>query len=93
MNIPHYKLYAYFQVSIVGDFSEADIESCILDYLGTVQSTRNYEMEQKYNPVVFRPSSDLQSQQVSSNRLGSLDDGMSNALTYAYGLLPLNRCS
>ncbi|KAK9950839.1 hypothetical protein M0R45_006305 [Rubus argutus] len=52
------------EVSIVGDFSEADIESCILDYLGTVQSTRNYEMEQKYNPVVFRPSSDLQSQQV-----------------------------
>lgn len=34
--------------------------------MGTVRSTGNYETENKYNPVVFRPSpSDLQSQQVS----------------------------
>ncbi|XP_034224018.1 stromal processing peptidase, chloroplastic isoform X2 [Prunus dulcis] len=53
------------EVSIVGDFSEEDVESCVLDYLGTIRSTGNYEMENKYNPVVFRPSpSDLQSQQV-----------------------------
>ncbi|CAL9028320.1 unnamed protein product [Prunus brigantina] len=53
------------EVSIVGDFSEEDVESCVLDYLGTVRSTGNYETENKYNPVVFRPSpSDLQSQQV-----------------------------
>ncbi|XP_062099420.1 stromal processing peptidase, chloroplastic isoform X2 [Humulus lupulus] len=54
------------EVSIVGDFSEEDIESCILDYLGTVRATgiptRNHD---EYAPVVFRPSpSDLQSQQV-----------------------------
>ncbi|ONH98914.1 hypothetical protein PRUPE_7G271900 [Prunus persica] len=53
------------EVSIVGDFSEEDVESCVLDYLGTVRSTGNYETENKYNLVVFRPSpSDLQSQQV-----------------------------
>nr|XP_011469468.1 PREDICTED: uncharacterized protein LOC101308217 [Fragaria vesca subsp. vesca] len=52
------------EVSIVGDFSEEEIESCILDYLGTVQSAKHSEVEQKYNPVVFRASSDLQSQQV-----------------------------
>lgn len=55
-------------MSIVGDFSEEEIESCILDYLGTVQSAKHSEVEQKYNPVVFRASSDLQSQQVSSNK-------------------------
>ncbi|KAM1947694.1 hypothetical protein FF1_008326 [Malus domestica] len=53
------------EVSIVGDFSEEDVESCILDYLGTVRSKGNYEMENAYNPIVFRSSpSDLQSQQV-----------------------------
>ncbi|KAL6223602.1 hypothetical protein ACLB2K_006985 [Fragaria x ananassa] len=52
------------EVSIVGDFSEEEIESCILDYLGTVQSAKHSEVEQKYDPVVFRASSDLQSQQV-----------------------------
>ncbi|XP_024020096.1 stromal processing peptidase, chloroplastic isoform X2 [Morus notabilis] len=53
------------EVSIVGDFSEEDIESCILDYLGTVRATKNSKRERQYAPVVFRPSpSDLQSQQV-----------------------------
>lgn len=54
-----------FQVSIVGDFSEEDIESCILDYLGTVRATKDSKGERQYAPVVFRPSpSHLQSQQV-----------------------------
>lgn len=53
------------EVSIVGDFSEEDIESCILDYLGTVRATKDSKGERQYAPVVFRPSpSDLQSQQV-----------------------------
>uniref|UniRef100_A0A803NKI9 Stromal processing peptidase, chloroplastic n=1 Tax=Cannabis sativa TaxID=3483 RepID=A0A803NKI9_CANSA len=54
------------EVSIVGDFSEEDIESCILDYLGTVRATGNLTSNHdEYAPVVFRPSpSDLQSQQV-----------------------------
>lgn len=52
------------QVSIVGDFSEEDIESCILDYLGTVRATRNSK-DHQCAPVVFRPSpSHFQSQQV-----------------------------
>lgn len=55
------------QVSIVGDFSEEVIESCILNYLGTVRSTRGSGREKQFEPVLFRPSpSDLQSQQVRS---------------------------
>ncbi|KAG5090048.1 hypothetical protein JHK86_002660 [Glycine max] len=53
------------EVCIVGDFTEEDIESCILDYLGTAQATRNHEREQKFNPPLFRLSpSDLQFQEV-----------------------------
>ncbi|KAI9382569.1 hypothetical protein POPTR_014G149200v4 [Populus trichocarpa] len=53
------------EVSIVGDFSEEEIESCIIDYLGTVRATRDSDREQEFNPVMFRPSpSDLQFQQV-----------------------------
>lgn len=53
------------EVCIVGDFTEEDIESCILDYLGTAQATRNHERDQEFNPPVFRPSpSDLQLQEV-----------------------------
>ncbi|KAJ6873741.1 hypothetical protein NC651_032553 [Populus alba x Populus x berolinensis] len=53
------------EVSIVGDFSEEEIESCIIDYLGTVRATRDFDREQEFNPVMFRPSpSDLQFQQV-----------------------------
>ncbi|XP_056162823.1 stromal processing peptidase, chloroplastic isoform X2 [Syzygium oleosum] len=53
------------EVSIVGDFSEEEIESCILNYLGTVRSTRGSGREKQFEPVLFRPSpSDLQSQQV-----------------------------
>ncbi|KAL3512114.1 hypothetical protein ACH5RR_024831 [Cinchona calisaya] len=53
------------EVSIVGDFSEEEIESCILDYLGTVEATRGLERAQKYRPIMFRPSTaDLQHQQV-----------------------------
>lgn len=53
------------QVSIVGDFSEQEIESCIIDYLGTIRATRDSDREQGFSPVLFRPSpSDLQSQQV-----------------------------
>ncbi|WVZ11610.1 hypothetical protein V8G54_016140 [Vigna mungo] len=53
------------EVCIVGDFTEEDIESCILDYLGTAQATRNHEREQEFNPPVFRLSpSELQFQEV-----------------------------
>ncbi|MED6204572.1 hypothetical protein PIB30_117508 [Stylosanthes scabra] len=52
------------EVSIVGDFTEEEIESCILDYLGTAQAIRNYNVEES-RPPLFRPSpSDLQSQEV-----------------------------
>lgn len=50
---------------MVGDFSEEDIESCILDYLGTVRASRDFEMEKQSSPIMFRSyPSDLQFQQV-----------------------------
>ncbi|XP_010270649.1 PREDICTED: stromal processing peptidase, chloroplastic isoform X2 [Nelumbo nucifera] len=53
------------EVSIVGDFTKDEIESCILDYLGTVGATRSAEVEHRFNAIMFRPSpSDLQFQQV-----------------------------
>ncbi|KAL9253734.1 Stromal processing peptidase, chloroplastic-like protein [Drosera capensis] len=53
------------EVSVVGDFSDAEIESCILDYLGTVKATYNSVKEYNPCPITFRPSpSDLQFQQV-----------------------------
>ncbi|XP_057975636.1 stromal processing peptidase, chloroplastic [Malania oleifera] len=53
------------EVSIVGDFSEEDIESCILDYLGTVTPERVRKTEDGSSPITFRPTpSDLQFQQV-----------------------------
>ncbi|KAL8474428.1 hypothetical protein ACS0TY_031045 [Phlomoides rotata] len=53
------------EVSIVGDFTEEDIESCILEYLGTVKASRGSERAQKYSPIIFRPyTADLQHQQV-----------------------------
>lgn len=54
-----------WQVSIVGDFTEEDIESCILEYLGTVGERRGSERVHKYSPIIFRPyTADLQHQQV-----------------------------
>ncbi|MCL7047672.1 hypothetical protein MKW94_013977, partial [Papaver nudicaule] len=51
-------------VSIVGDFTEDDIESCILDYLGTVEATGREGVVDGFNPIVFRHSpSDLMFQQ------------------------------
>ena len=60
------RLYVFIvQVSIVGDFSEEEIESCILDYLGTVTATSNSEGACEFSPILFPPSpSDLQFQQV-----------------------------
>lgn len=60
------KLFVFIvQVSIVGDFSEEEIESCVLDYLGTVRASRDSERAHGFSPILFRPSpSDLQFQQV-----------------------------
>lgn len=53
------------EVSVVGDFSEEDIESCILDYMGTVRASRDSEIEQQSSSIMFRSyPSDLQFQQV-----------------------------
>ncbi|XP_022965458.1 stromal processing peptidase, chloroplastic-like isoform X1 [Cucurbita maxima] len=53
------------EVSVVGDFSEEEIESCILDYLGTVTAKTPCELAPASVPIVFRPSpSELQFQQV-----------------------------
>lgn len=52
------------EVSIVGDFAEEEIESCILDYLGTVRAPTDSKREDEFSPIFFRPSpSDLQHQQ------------------------------
>eukprot|EP00268_Persea_americana_P007317 TRINITY_DN1270_c2_g1_i2.p1 TRINITY_DN1270_c2_g1~~TRINITY_DN1270_c2_g1_i2.p1 ORF type:complete len:1245 (-),score=273.98 TRINITY_DN1270_c2_g1_i2:1667-5401(-) len=52
------------EVSIVGDFTDDEIESCILDYLGTVRTTRSAAVLE-FDPVMFRTSTpDLQFQQV-----------------------------
>ncbi|KAI3969551.1 hypothetical protein MKX01_020112 [Papaver californicum] len=53
------------EVSIVGDFTVDDIESCVLDYLGTVGATRREGVVDGFNPIMFRRSpSDLMFQQV-----------------------------
>ncbi|KAI3681024.1 hypothetical protein L6452_35806 [Arctium lappa] len=53
------------EVSLVGDFSEEDIESCVMDYLGTVRATRGAARALTYTPIIFRPSpNELHFQQV-----------------------------
>ncbi|CAI0397673.1 unnamed protein product [Linum tenue] len=53
------------EVSIVGDFTEEEIESSIIDFLGTVRVTGSSSSQKQTTPVLFRPSaSNLQSQQV-----------------------------
>lgn len=71
------------EVSIVGDFSEDDIESCILDYLGTVRATRESGKEHEFSPIMFRPSpSGLQFQKV------LLNDTDERACAYIAGPAP-----
>ncbi|XP_031474223.1 stromal processing peptidase, chloroplastic isoform X2 [Nymphaea colorata] len=53
------------EVSIVGDFTKDEVESCILDYLGTVRPKKSIVETDGSNKIFFRTSpSDLQSQQV-----------------------------
>ncbi|PKA52843.1 hypothetical protein AXF42_Ash001824 [Apostasia shenzhenica] len=53
------------EVSVVGDFTEEEVESCILDYLGTVEAKDRFQTVLSIEPIVFRPSpSDLHFQQV-----------------------------
>ncbi|KAF5185660.1 Stromal processing peptidase protein [Thalictrum thalictroides] len=53
------------EVSIVGDFTADEIESCIIDYLGTITATKSTDQAHGFDPIMFRPSpSDLQFQQV-----------------------------
>ena len=54
----------------MGDFSEEDIESCILDYLGTISATTGSEKAQRYHPIIFHqcPPS-LHFQQVRTNAI------------------------
>ncbi|KAG0461737.1 hypothetical protein HPP92_022034 [Vanilla planifolia] len=53
------------QVSIVGDFTEEEIESCILDYLGTVRANKGLDIRHNIEPIIFRPSpSDYHVQQI-----------------------------
>ncbi|XP_074560219.1 LOW QUALITY PROTEIN: stromal processing peptidase, chloroplastic [Curcuma longa] len=70
------------EVSIVGDFTEEDVEVCILDYLGTVSST-NTKAKLDIEPITFRPfPSDLHFQQV------HLKDTDERACAYIAGPAP-----
>ncbi|WOK95316.1 stromal processing peptidase, chloroplastic [Canna indica] len=71
------------EVSIVGDFTEEDVEACILDYLGTVSSTKSSNIEKSIEPIMFRPfPSDLHFQQV------HLKDTDERACAYIAGPAP-----
>jgi len=49
----------------VGDFSEEEIERCILDYLGTVKASHDSAKPPGSEPILFRqPTAGLQFQQV-----------------------------
>ncbi|KAG2612971.1 stromal processing peptidase, chloroplastic isoform X1 [Panicum virgatum] len=53
------------EVSIVGDFTEEEVESCVLDYLGTVRAASSPNTEEHIEKISFRPfPSDLHFQQV-----------------------------
>lgn len=55
----------FLQVSIVGDFTEEEVESCVLDYLGTVRAASSPNTEERIEKISFRPfPSDLHFQQV-----------------------------
>ena len=58
-----------FQVSIVGDFTDEEVEDCIIDYLGTISPTKaNIELELKERPLAIQPPSkhELRHQKVKS---------------------------
>lgn len=49
----------------MGDFSEEEIERCVLDYLGTVKASHDSAKPLGSEPIVFRqPTDGLQFQQV-----------------------------
>ncbi|XP_066379077.1 stromal processing peptidase, chloroplastic isoform X5 [Miscanthus floridulus] len=53
------------EVSIVGDFTEEEVESCVLDYLGTVRAASSPNTEERIEKISFRPfPSDVHFQQV-----------------------------
>ncbi|KAG8094857.1 hypothetical protein GUJ93_ZPchr0012g20478 [Zizania palustris] len=53
------------EVSIVGDFTEEEVESCVLDYLGTVSAAKSSKTEEHIEKISFQPfPSDLHFQQV-----------------------------
>jgi hypothetical protein len=57
-----------FQVCVVGDFTESEVESCLLDYLGTVTPTSDEQLRDigEEKPVVINANStpELRTQQV-----------------------------
>eukprot|EP01018_Ginkgo_biloba_P031971 Gb_23136 [translate_table: standard] len=53
------------EVSIVGDFTEEDIEACVLDYLGTVTARKSGHDNSEENPITLQVSpTNLRNQQV-----------------------------
>ncbi|XP_078430545.1 insulinase (Peptidase family M16) family protein isoform X2 [Wolffia australiana] len=71
------------EVSIVGDFTDEEIESCILDYLGTVNIVDDPISSSNIHPIRFRSAaSDLHFQQV------FLKDTDERACAYVAGPAP-----
>eukprot|EP00252_Welwitschia_mirabilis_P010086 TRINITY_DN231_c0_g1_i1.p1 TRINITY_DN231_c0_g1~~TRINITY_DN231_c0_g1_i1.p1 ORF type:complete len:1279 (+),score=278.22 TRINITY_DN231_c0_g1_i1:185-4021(+) len=70
------------EVSIVGDFSEQDIESCVLDYLGTVAPSKDDSVVSEQPVKVQMCSAELRNQQV------FLKDTDERACAYITGLTP-----
>jgi hypothetical protein len=53
------------EVSVVGDFTEEEVESCVLDYLGTVRASNSSNTAEHIEKISFLPfPSDLHFQQV-----------------------------
>jgi len=57
-----------FQVCVVGDFTESEVESCLLDYLGTVTPASDEQLRDlgEEKPVLINANStpELRTQQV-----------------------------
>lgn len=66
-----------FQVCVVGDFTESEVESCLLDYLGTVTPTSDEQLRDlgEEKPVVINANStpELRTQQVGMQSILIID--------------------
>lgn len=73
------------EVNMVGDFSEQEVEDCILDYLGTVTASKaDSEAELVERPITIRPPPDSESR----HQTVFLKDTDERACAYIAGAAP-----